>query len=609
MSSMKKTILCNIVIIILGILFVKSPLWGGIAVGFTILAVFIFKFIDANTSDGENDKFEISEESSKKLEKSKKLLRYATAILAFLSFFTTTQGMKNFVFSTEWLAYLGSFAVQSILIVFSLFLCNFFVAIKGNHILSSRIKLVIKSALVVFFSISLIVSSTFSYSYIANTAYRDIRDSDYETIIQSFLITESHRLRTENSRIGKILFDNISGELNSDLKGVIDEFVVEENNDLMTQIRLINLDVYQSEEFPVVNILDEYIEKNKWGAQAKDLLDRYNKERRNYQEYVDNYKIIRDSITKAVQDVKTENMETILKSFENALTNLGKLKKNVNISIKSMDDWYSYNINRDISSQRSEIQEIYSKFLIEIENAETKLHECLSQNSVPTTELTTSTDNLKTQYEMILKRIAFLELETNPDAVKIAEDLSTLMMDAASQGVLSSNNIVELQNLKEKLLEYDKYLQLKTDLDYYINEKLNMTQMSSMTSSDAAAASDAADMKINYVEDSEWKNRRNDDFSDFLLLLQSLPEIENMELEHSDYDADAVIHEAQTLRRDLLGELTDFERAFDFFKYDFKVMAIFSAFIAVFFDLGSFMTGVFLFAIDYIPRKKGDKTK
>lgn len=299
-------------------------------------------------------------------------------------------------------------------------------------------------------------------------------------------------------------------------------------------------------------------------------------------------------------------MDTILDSFENALTNLGKIKKNVNISIKSMDDWYSYNINRDISSQRSEIQEICNKFLIIIEDTETKLNECLSQNSVPTTELSTNTDNLKTRYEMILKRIAFLELETNPDAVKIAEDLSTLMMDAAWQGVLSSNDIVELQNLKEKLLEYDKYLQLKTDLDYYINEKLNMTQMSSMATSDTEAA---ADVKINDVDDSEWKNRRNNDFSEFFLLLQSLPEIENMELGHSNYDADVVIHEAQTLRRDLLGELTDFERAFDFFKYDFKVMAIFSAFIAVFFDLGSFMTGVFLFAIDYIPRKKGDKTK
>ena len=65
-----------------------------------------------------------------------------------------------------------------------------------------------------------------------------------------------------------------------------------------------------------------------------------------------------------------------------------------------------------------------------------------------------------------------------------------------------------------------------------------------------------------------------------------------------------VLERSTEVQRDLLGELTEFEKAFNYFKYRFPIMAFFSAFIAVFFDLGAFFTGCFLYATEYFNIKK-----
>lgn len=70
------------------------------------------------------------------------------------------------------------------------------------------------------------------------------------------------------------------------------------------------------------------------------------------------------------------------------------------------------------------------------------------------------------------------------------------------------------------------------------------------------------------------------------------------------YMADDVLDEASTLQRDFLGELTDFENAIIYLKYDYRMMAVFSAFIALFWDLGTFFVGCFLCYSEMFKVKK-----
>ncbi len=73
-------------------------------------------------------------------------------------------------------------------------------------------------------------------------------------------------------------------------------------------------------------------------------------------------------------------------------------------------------------------------------------------------------------------------------------------------------------------------------------------------------------------------------------------------------DADVILKEAEIIRRDLLGNLTAFEKSLNYFNYDFRKMAIFSAFVAVFLDLGAFLTGCFLYSARFIQIEKKEKS-
>lgn len=85
-------------------------------------------------------------------------------------------------------------------------------------------------------------------------------------------------------------------------------------------------------------------------------------------------------------------------------------------------------------------------------------------------------------------------------------------------------------------------------------------------------------------------------------------DISNVDSGSNDqYSVEDILGIVTVYQRDLLGNLTNFEKAFNYFKYKFPVMAYFSAFIAVFFDLGSFFTGCFLYATEYFDIKEKSK--
>ena len=76
-----------------------------------------------------------------------------------------------------------------------------------------------------------------------------------------------------------------------------------------------------------------------------------------------------------------------------------------------------------------------------------------------------------------------------------------------------------------------------------------------------------------------------------------------------DYDQQAVLEEAYTLNRDLLEDISGFEKAINYFKYDFKLMAVLSAIMALFMDGASFLAGGFMFGAGFFKNAKNKKRK
>lgn len=190
----------------------------------------------------------------KELLNAMRLLRYATAILSFLSLLTTASGMKSFVFDTDWKAYLGSFAVQSILVVFSLLLCHFYVMIGTISCFGKAAKALMLGALTLFFAAALVVSSCFSYVYISGNAYRDSWPGDSETLIQEYLLRETTELKERNTFLSEQFLKNIGTDIQKTFEGDIKKYLDKKKSDISEEMSNFRLEEYTNREGDLAKI-------------------------------------------------------------------------------------------------------------------------------------------------------------------------------------------------------------------------------------------------------------------------------------------------------------------------------------------------------------------
>ena len=103
---------------------------------------------------------------------SAQLLQLAIVCLAIASFFTTAQGMKNYIFHDDAIAYVTSGAIQGILLALSMSLPKYISNIWEKKAFKTGVKALITLVLLVLSAISLFCSSWFSYVYIAETIHK-----------------------------------------------------------------------------------------------------------------------------------------------------------------------------------------------------------------------------------------------------------------------------------------------------------------------------------------------------------------------------------------------------------------------------------------------------
>ena len=104
------------------------------------------------------------------------LLRLATVLLAIVSWWSTAQGMRDYVFSQAWQANLASFAIQSILLGLNFYLPTFW---RWIHSLRGKICVLALSGVVLF------CSSWFSYVFIVGTVYEKSWQTESRLLVQS----------------------------------------------------------------------------------------------------------------------------------------------------------------------------------------------------------------------------------------------------------------------------------------------------------------------------------------------------------------------------------------------------------------------------------------
>ena len=122
------------------------------------------------------------------------LLQFAVVCLAIASFFTTAQGMRQYIFKNSTIAYVTSGAIQGILLALSMNLPKFMKQIWGERVdfwkdpLKAIGKFFGKGAIEVILllltAVSLFCSSWFSYVYIAETVHKGSWDTDSSLLVQ-----------------------------------------------------------------------------------------------------------------------------------------------------------------------------------------------------------------------------------------------------------------------------------------------------------------------------------------------------------------------------------------------------------------------------------------
>ena len=178
-----------------------------------------------------------------------------------------------------------------------------------------------------------------------------------------------------------------------------------------------------------------------------------------------------------------------------------------------------------------------------------------------------------------------------------------------------------LEDFQEAFNDYVKYVELRDDIDKFIEDDLNTTYyIKGENETDLPASDD----NIKVVSEDHWVKERKQHFSKFISFVKSLPDVDvdgdvenlkELELVSNYYsDSEQVLQSAYTINRDLLEDISGFEKAMNYFKYDFSLMAVFALAMALFLDVASFLTGVFMFGAGFFQCKekqdqKHDSTK
>ncbi|MBO5383682.1 MAG: hypothetical protein J6A30_05215 [Ruminococcus sp.] len=161
-------------------------------------------------------------ESNELREKKKKdipirrMLKYSAAALSVMSFITTAKGMNNIVTDSFFASCLISFGIQSVILVLGLQfidVCKATIAffeqaaekqklqnevskgtIKKQH--KSKLMYVSVGLMIFLYASSIAFSSFYSFVYLSDVAYQNVKISDYNVDIEKFLVRNTNEVRS-----------------------------------------------------------------------------------------------------------------------------------------------------------------------------------------------------------------------------------------------------------------------------------------------------------------------------------------------------------------------------------------------------------------------------
>ncbi len=576
----------------------------------TILFVIVLGVFKSSLLSDQKKKIEALLMDRNILDNAKKTLTSGAAMLSVISCYTTACGMHDVVFG-GWLAYPASIAVQVTLAFLSFFLLRFVLSVRNLNWPRIAEK-VVSYVLILVAAGYLTISSLFSYSFIATKAYERTKNENNEAIARTYFIETVNLLESENEQRGTALYSELSGAIN-DSNGLSLAIQIQqavENEQLNAQIisalaGVSNMSVTVTiEQDDDLNDVPEYA----LTQSAKNTLIQSNS-------------ILRGWIGKLTTALSDLNAIAAKEDQLLSSDDYNKIKSHYNSLYGSSGNNASDALNQMIitTSEINSVNGIMRNHIQSTQNAITELKAEIDQLK-PFLESANSTINQISQSiqnnsnntsiqtaEEILKRINEIQLEAEisgtQDAAK--NDLDDLLLEIDAWTLsknLSSQSIEKIREFCEHLKEYRKYIELKQTLEKFNEDAIKKVYIVVSSEEDEKTVGN-----LLYTTKAKWLSSRNEAFYTLESSITLLPNISDIEVSTSKDNSkiSAIPGEAIRMQRILFSELTNVEQAINYFGSEYagyRKMAFFSVAMAVFFDLGAFISGNLVMLIQYFEK-------
>lgn len=576
----------------------------------TILFIIVLGVFKSSLLSDQKKKIEALLMDRNILDNAKKTLTSGAAMLSVISCYTTACGMHDVVFG-GWLAYPASIAVQVTLAFLSFFLLRFVLSVRNLNWPRIAEK-VVSYVLILVAAGYLTISSLFSYSFIATKAYERTKNENNEAIARTYFIETVNLLESENEQRGTALYSELSGAIN-DSNGLSLAIQIQqavENEQLNAQIisalaGVSNMSVTVTiEQDDDLNDVPEYA----LTQSAKNTLIQSNS-------------ILRGWIGKLTTALSDLNAIAAKEDQLLSSDDYNKIKSHYNSLYGSSGNNASDALNQMIitTSEINSVNGIMRNHIQSTQNAITELKAEIDQLK-PFLESANSTINQISQSiqnnsnntsiqtaEEILKRINEIQLEAEisgtQDAAK--NDLDDLLLEIDAWTLsknLSSQSIEKIREFCEHLKEYRKYIELKQTLEKFNEDAIKKVYIVVSSEEDEKTVGN-----LLYTTKAKWLSSRNEAFYTLESSITLLPNISDIEVSTSKDNSkiSAIPGEAIRMQRILFSELTNVEQAINYFGSEYagyRKMAFFSVAMAVFFDLGAFISGNLVMLIQYFEK-------
>lgn len=597
-----------------------------------------------------NDKIIENQDNNKNSDKNKQnkkrntnqfigTLKYGIAALSLVSFITTSEGLKEIVKGNRFVPFLISFGIQMIVLIVGTQLVNIFKSIKKVKVSREFWRGIIAVSVIVPYLSAVCFSSFFSYVSLANDAYENVKESDYNIEIENFFNEEIMNVKNLNDAAGNITLKQIQSYV-PQFKGILDEFSSEYGGIIAsdkTQIEKNNTSSLNSSEIynPETYIYSlganpEQTERlNGYVVIFDNAAKTYNNY---YTSYIRQYEIIQNSDDKELISSADKNIEEIernIASIDNQINSLN--------DINDPNPEYNNALKTPISQFTSAFEDLKNSFGI-LKN----FYDGLSNESIQYSNL-----NLDNVYNTIYSTIN-IDDEKVSDAINdlkliINAYISTNETDKINDEILSNlstcitylGEFEKYKNLDQKIndfesnvlqkvyvIEYETTTEqsnenvVKSDSTAEKSEETNSTdvlQSTTQINSDKISTEEIkndSNYSLTKINKSEWNQIRRENLGEFIDIVKSLPDFDiilNFYNESSqvksyadklkknkDYKTNT-LEKAYSLNRQNLEGISEIERAWNFLSSDFKYMAVYCGMIALFLDLSSLFVGVFIY--------------